>query len=404
MSLLFILTACAENSYEDYGSAAQNNWYCEHFGYAPEISIAQAYHDALRALEYGERVLLILLDGWGWEMFQYFEDRQPFLSSLNPVPALAAYPPLTPVGLATIITGVQPDVHGIQSRNDRRMNDGVEDIFAAAQRLGRNAVYIQGASNPIQTSLLPIFSPDRDEFYGTDNSVFANAQRNLDADFLFVHFKGIDDTAHTYGPYADEVGARMALIDGYVSYLAERWGSGTVIITADHGMHRVYDNPDRLGDHFTNCHEDMIVPYAIISMESNARTPSDGFTFMLTAGGQTHTVTMDDLLSIGAVGVSSSPRGVLRNFTGVPLAGIFDYFNIDYSDAGAVAFTSLDGFTAAVSIAEALDANNVFIVFEENDEPLGTMGEGGRGPYMVVVALDMFANRWARYLMEVIVQ
>jgi len=127
-------------------------------------------------------------------------------------------------------------------------------------------------------------------------------------------------------------------------------------------------------------------------------------TFLLTANDYTHRISMDDLFAIGYEAVTSSPRGETRNFTGVPLGAIFDHFNIDYSAASNILFTSLDGFATAISVSDALDRENTFIVFEEDGVPLGTREEGGRGPYMVVVALDPFPNRWARYLMEVVVQ
>ena len=123
--------------------------------------------------------------------------------------------------------------------------------------------------------------------------------------------------------------------------------------------------------------------------------------FLLTSGDTAHNVTMDILLSIGSEAVSSGAGGQTRNFTGVPLAAIFDYFEVDCSNAGAVIFASLDGFTTAISIDEALDRANSFIVFEENGAPLGERENGGIGPYMVVMALDRFQNRWARYLVEV---
>ena len=126
--------------------------------------------------------------------------------------------------------------------------------------------------------------------------------------------------------------------------------------------------------------------------------------FLITVGEDTRTVSMGDLLSIGVVSVSSSPRGELRNFTGVPLVRVFNHFGVDYSGARTVVFTSLDGFVTAMSITEAMDGTNVFIVFEEDGQALGTREEGGRGPYMVVVALDPFPNRWARYLMEITLQ
>ena len=126
--------------------------------------------------------------------------------------------------------------------------------------------------------------------------------------------------------------------------------------------------------------------------------------FMITSSEETVSVSLADLLDIGAVEVTSSPRGERRDFTGVPLVRVFDRFGVDYSEARTVVFTSLDGFVTALTIAEVLDEENTFIVFEEDGEPLGTREEGGRGPYMVVVALDPFPNRWARYLMEVTLQ
>jgi len=126
--------------------------------------------------------------------------------------------------------------------------------------------------------------------------------------------------------------------------------------------------------------------------------------FMITSGEEKVSVSLADLLDIGAVEVTSSPRGERRDFTGVPLVRVFDRFGVDYSEARTVVFTSLDGFVTALTIAEVLDEENTFIVFEEDGEPLGTREEGGRGPYMVVVALDPFPNRWARYLMEVTLQ
>jgi len=395
------LTACIGDSGKtDTINTDTVNLIAELIPDAPELSITQVYHDALHFMLNGERVLVILLDGWGFEMFRHFEDKQPFLSGLSPQPALSVYPPLTPVALASIVTGVQPDIHGIHSRSDRRMNEGVVDIFAAAYNLGHTVAYVQGFSNIIETSLMPVLSPDTDGLYGTDNEVFENAKRNIDVDFLFVHFHGIDDEAHTYGPYADEVGARMALIDEYVRYLVENWGDGKIIITADHGLRRVYDDPNRLANHYGISREEMIVPYVIISSNSY----NENATFLVTSGDAAYIVSMEDLLFIGVTDVSSSPRGVQREFTGVPLVNIFNHLNIDYSTAGTVIFTSGDGFMSAVSINEAINGINTFIVFEENGELLGTMEDGGRGPFMVVIALDQFPNRWARYLTEVKIQ
>ncbi|MCL2201181.1 MAG: alkaline phosphatase family protein [Oscillospiraceae bacterium] len=230
---------------------------------APERSISQLHHDVREALSGGERVLALFLDGWGLEKFYYHMDSAPFLASLDNIPALVAYPPITNVGLATVLSGVLPNVHGIHARADRMMREGVQDIFGWARDNGHSVAYIQGHTGIIHTSVTPLMSPDVDGKYGTDNEIFENAKRNLDVDFMFIHFQGIDDEGHTYGPYSPEVAARMALIDGYIEYLVENFGPAAVIITADHGMRDIEGNPFRLGDHLDISHEEMIVPYIL---------------------------------------------------------------------------------------------------------------------------------------------
>ena len=139
--------------------------------------------------------------------------------------------------------------------------------------------------------------------------------------------------------------------------------------------------------------------------ESYSESEIENATFLIIAGDSTHTVSMGDLLTIGGVDVSSSPRDVLREFKGVSLVNIFNHLGIDYSGAETVGFMSSDGFMSAVSIDEATDGANTFIVFEERGLPLGTIeNEDGCGPFMAVIALDPFPNRWTKYLTEVIIQ
>jgi len=124
-------------------------------------------------------------------------------------------------------------------------------------------------------------------------------------------------------------------------------------------------------------------------------------TFLVSAFDYTHVVSLDDLLNLGVMNISAHPRGVERNFTAVPVMTILEHLSIDPTEGRALIFTSLDGFATSITINEAMDKTNAFVVFEENGEPLGTRAEGGLGPFMIVMALDSFPNRWARYLMEI---
>jgi len=211
----------------------------------PNLMITEAFNDATHALAQGERVIVINLDGLGWDMLQY----APYLGALNPSRALACYPPVSAVGLAAILTGVTPDVNGIQGRGQRE--PACEDLFAAAQRMGKTSANIGSGSSVIKTSL-------RAELALNDADAFMLAMQALEArpDLLFVHLHGIDEAAHTYGPHAEETQRAIGEIDGYARALAERF-DGRAIITADHGLHATDDG----GNHGLFLPEDMIVPY-----------------------------------------------------------------------------------------------------------------------------------------------
>lgn len=217
-------------------------------------SISDVYDDTLALVKNGHRVLVIELDGYGLMMMD--SEAMPFLTSHAFDTALAAFPPISPVGLATMLTGKQPREHGITSRDTREVK--CPDLFRALSDMGLKARYIEGDSALIKTSLAPILSPDLNGILGTDDEVFENAMSADAADFMFVHFHGIDDVATAKGPYSPEVKERMRVTDEYVRALAENF-SGKVIVTADHGLHEDGDG----GAHGEYTREDMLVPYFI---------------------------------------------------------------------------------------------------------------------------------------------
>jgi len=216
----------------------------------PELMITQAYTDAMEALGRDERVMIVELDGLGWEMLARAD--APYLKSLGPRRALAAWPPISPTGLASMLTGATADGHGVHDRGIRGM--AREDIFAKAQAMGKACAYIEGSHALLKTSVTPVLSLSDDE-------VYENARKALagEPDLLFVHFHGIDETAHDHGPYAQETLQKINELDRYVQALCESF-EGLVIITADHGQHETESGE---GAHGAYRAEDMVVPYMI---------------------------------------------------------------------------------------------------------------------------------------------
>jgi len=224
----------------------------------PEITLTQAFDEAVNTLQNNERVMMIMLDGWGWYTFLHHQEYMPFLLSLNPQQAIAVYPPISPTGLASFLTGKLSDEHGIRDRRTRMLE--VPDIFVIARQLDKSFAYIKGSVNMFQASHFPILSPDVNGINGTDDEVFENARNNMNVDLLVIHFKGIDDTSHTYGPFSAQVSERLALLDSFIYTLVNDW-EGKIIITSDHGQHELYGRADRLGDHLFIHHMDMMIPY-----------------------------------------------------------------------------------------------------------------------------------------------
>ena len=128
--------------------------------------------------------------------------------------------------------------------------------------------------------------------------------------------------------------------------------------------------------------------------------------FLVTAGEQQYSVTMDDLLEIGSSTVDANYKtnlmpAIKKQYTGVSLKNLFDFLQMNDSSAKSVSFLALDGHVSAVSMSDALDEENCFIVFEEAGKQLGTRESGGTGPYMVIFAKDRFSQRWCKYLFEI---
>jgi len=223
----------------------------------PPAMITDTAADAMCMLESGQRVMIIELDGLGITTYMAGEMRT--LESLgNMMQALSVYKPVSPAGLAAMLTGVTGDQNGIVSR-ERELK--VPDLFERAAALGKKCAYVEGDAALIRTSLSPRLCVDVNKNGSTDDEVLAAAIEEIghSPDLLFIHFHGIDDTSHTHGPLSEETKEKMRQLDGYIAQLAALWGDGRIIVTSDHGQHEG-NGADNHGDFR---YEDLTVPYII---------------------------------------------------------------------------------------------------------------------------------------------
>ncbi|MEG0090923.1 MAG: alkaline phosphatase family protein [Oscillospiraceae bacterium] len=229
----------------------------------PLLSITETYNDALSKLDKGQRVLIIEIDGWGKTIADYAKEKgvSKFLNGCEQQTLLSVYPFVSTAGLAAMVTGKTGEENGIYSRQHKELK--CEDIFETVAKSGKKASYIENSIGLIKTSLPPTLSPDIDK---PDDGVLKNTLTAIesDSDFIYTHFHSVDDFATTYGPYADKTMAQLDEVDRMVQQLAEKF-EGTVIITADHGLHEKGEG----GFHGIVSKEDSLVPYIMIEGGKN---------------------------------------------------------------------------------------------------------------------------------------
>ena len=214
-------------------------------------------------------VLLLFLDGFGYVRYQeaLAAGDIPHLASLGePLLALTVYPPGTRVATAALLTGASPEETGVTDANVR--DTDVETLFDVATEADLSVVSVEGQSLAFNLrSTEVVLSGDRDGDGSTDDNVLANALGVVEGGMphlLLVHFHGIDDAGHTYGPGTPDEIETIRYVDQAVGRLLAALPEATmVIVFADHGMHAVQQE-GRLGDHGHLIERDMLIPIWIV--------------------------------------------------------------------------------------------------------------------------------------------
>ena len=218
-----------------------------------------------------ERAVLVILDGMGYRGYMATRGTgvTPFLDSLAaPRLGRSVYPSVTRVSTATMLAGATPDRTGVRDRSTRDI--AAQTILQTVTEAGKRAVVVEGNALPVNMPAAELrLSGDRDANGFTDDNTRDNALAVLAEgapDFLLVHFHGIDDMGHTYGPGSEQMLERMTTVDGYVGELVTALPRGTLLlIVADHGMHAITGD-DGLGNHGSLSGEDMFVPIWVVQL------------------------------------------------------------------------------------------------------------------------------------------
>ncbi|HPF20071.1 MAG TPA: hypothetical protein PLC88_01880 [Syntrophomonas sp.] len=94
-----------------------------------------------------------------------------------------------------------------------------------------------------------------------------------------------------------------------------------------------------------------------------------------------------------------------HTYTGIAFADLFTAAGISLEEKQRVLVYSVDGYVVPLSIKEIKEFDNIYLVYKDNGNYLGSYEEAdGQGPYMIVIRGDRFSQRWAKYVCELDVQ
>ncbi len=248
----------------------------------PDAEPAPGCRTALRG---AEQVVLLVLDGLGWEQLTELGPRSPRRCvpwSGGPITTVA--PSTTSTALTSIATGTPPGQHGVigyriavdheilnvlrwsTPAGDARKHILPESIQREPPFAGERPPVVTRAE--FRGSGFTIAHLDGVRFtgYRTLGTLVAETQRHVDAGepFVYVYYDGIDKVAHEYG-FGPVYDAELRSVDRLVGDLLEVIGpQATLVVTADHGQVVV-------GDHVIELDHDVLANVAYQSGEGRFR-------------------------------------------------------------------------------------------------------------------------------------
>ena len=208
------------------------------------------------------RVVLLLLDGLGWNQLQSHVAQMPTLSSFSGGPITSIAPSTTATALTSLVTGLSPGEHGlIGYRVD--MGSTVMNVLRWGDENGDlRRTFPPETTQPCPPFLglsVPVLSKAELEGSGftqahlngvkhmgwrASSSIPVLIRAALDAgeQFVYAYYDGVDKIAHERG-FGDYYNAELRNADRLVEDIVSVLPPDTVLlVTADHGQVHVGDN------------------------------------------------------------------------------------------------------------------------------------------------------------------
>ena len=201
-------------------------------------------------------VVVLVLDGLGWNQLQERADLAPTLASMTGGPVTTVAPSTTATALTSIATGTTPGRHGVVGyridvdgevlnalrwttpRGDARQRIVPGDFQPEPAFLGHRPLVITMAGFEGTGFTMAHLADVRHRGWHTLPGIAVNIRQAVAAGepFVYAYYDGIDKTAHVHG-FAEHYDAELVACDRMVADLMMALPRGTaIVVTADHGL------------------------------------------------------------------------------------------------------------------------------------------------------------------------
>lgn len=205
-------------------------------------------------------VVLLVLDGLGWELLQTHAPELPELRSMAGGPITTVAPSTTACALTSITTGLAPIQHGVLGYRMRldgsvlnvlrwTVDGGARppDAFRVQRHqpfLGRTVPVV--TRNEFRTSGFSAAHLRDAPFFGWSTpAMLVERVRSLAREghpLIYSYYPGVDTVAHEFGLAPPHLGAELRFVDELVGRVRDALPEeAALVITADHGEMEIAD-------------------------------------------------------------------------------------------------------------------------------------------------------------------
>jgi len=219
------------------------------------------------ALQPAECVVVLLVDGLGWQLLAEHAAHAPFLSSLAGRPLTAGFPTTTAVSITSLGTGAPPGRHGIVGYTTRADRSGepvnwltwkgartgvdltgeqppaavqpLTTAYERAERAGVRATVVSAPAFKASGLTLAALRGARylRAFTAADTATVVAETARSRRGLIYCYIADLDLIGHVHGCESEAWRVQLELIDAGARLLASRLPAhARLLVTADHGM------------------------------------------------------------------------------------------------------------------------------------------------------------------------